>query len=324
MLIPADADARTWIGGAIGALGGRDALHDIQIEILDEIGTQMFGLEPGTEVASHSADDIIAIGADPELRRQIVRLAVVLELADSALERSTTHDVEQFASALGVHTALVHEARAVANHHAVVLHADLARHSWVARETIRESLSGRIVELSRSKLAYMGIGHDDHLASKWRELRDLPEGTWGRGVAEFYERHGFPFPGEPHGIFDIGARHDFIHVLGDYDATPEGELETFGLIAATMDGDDGLTLLAVTLGIFQNGSIRHMMGKKVQMARSDTLSDPGTTRRWIDAIRRGVACNADLMGGIDHFAMAHLPLDEARRQVGLPPAVDRS
>lgn len=320
MLIPSDEDARQWLGAAIGALGGRHALHDLQAEILAEIGWQLFGLDPSRPIDVLDADDVIASGASEELRRQIINLAIVIELTDHALERTTTRDVEAFAAAIGVRTGLVHETRALAEHHAVLLHADLVRHSWVVRETIRESVSGRIVELSRSKLAWMGVGHDETLARRWRALRDLPTGTWGRGVADFYERHDFPFPGEPHGIFDIGARHDFIHVLGDYDATPEGELETFGLIAATMPGDQGLTLLAVTLGIFQNGSIRHMAGKRVGMARSDTLADPGVTRRWVDSIRRGMACTVDLMAGIDHFAMAGLPIDDARRAVGLPPA----
>jgi hypothetical protein len=320
MFLPAPADARTWIGGALGALGGLERMHDLQREIVDDLGVVIYGFAPGEVIEPLSTETILTAGVGPELRAQMVRLAVVLELTDRALERSTTRGVEQFAARLGVRTVLVHEARQLAEHHTVLLHTDLLRHSWTARETAREALSGKVVELVRSKLSYLGIGHDDTIADRWRSLRDLPDGTWGRGVADFYERHGFAFPGEPHGIYEIGARHDFIHVLADYDATPEGELDTFALIAATMPDEEGLTLLAVTLGIFQNGSIRHMSGKRVVMARSDTLADPGAAKRWVDAFRRGAACSVDLMAGIDHFAMADLPIDEARRQVGLTPA----
>lgn len=320
MLLPTPDDAPTWIGGAVGALGGWDRMHELQREIVTDLAEIVYGIPPSDRIPALGAEEVLTAGADELLRKQIVRLAVMVEITDRALERRVTRGVEQYAARLGVRTVLVHEARALAEHHAVLLHTDLLRHSWTAHETVRESLSGRIVELSRSKLAYLGIGHDDAIANRWRALRDLPDGTWGRGVADFYARHGFPFPGEPHGIYEIGARHDFVHVLAGYDATPEGELDTFALIAATMPDEQGLTLLAVTLGIFQNGSIRHMSGKRVAMARTDTLADPGALRRWVEAFRRGSECRVDLMGGIDHFAMAPLPLDEACRQVGLPPA----
>ena len=44
---------------------------------------------------------------------------------------------------------------------------------------------------------------------------------------------GFPFPGERFGIYELGARHDWVHVLA---ATrpPEGELDVFAFIAASM------------------------------------------------------------------------------------------
>ena len=320
MFLPNPEDCRTWIGGAVGALGGWERIHDLQREMLRDLAETIGGIPADEEIPALGTEEILVAGVSPELRRQIVRLAVIVELTDQALERSTTRGVEQYAARLGVRTVLVHEARALAEHHTVLLHTDLLRHSWTAHETLHESLSGRLVELVRSKLSYLGVGHDEKIAARWRGLRDLPEGTWGRGVADFYARHGFPFPGERHGIYEIGARHDFVHVLAGYDATPEGELDTFALIAATMPEEQGLTLLAVTLGIFQNGSIRHMMGKRVQMARSDTLADPGAVRRWIEAFRRGSECTVDLMGGVDHFAMAPLPMEEACRRVGLGPA----
>ena len=62
---------------------------------------------------------------------------------------------------------------------------------------------GDLFELIRSKLAYQGLAPDTHIAQKWRAWRDCPEGSWGRGVADFYEAHHFPFPGERHGICTV-------------------------------------------------------------------------------------------------------------------------
>ncbi|MFM7224943.1 MAG: hypothetical protein ACKO1Y_05855, partial [Actinomycetota bacterium] len=178
---------------------------------------------------------------------------------------------------------------------------------------------GRLVDLAGSKLAYTGLVADEAIARKWRSLADRPAGSWGRELAEFYRRHEFPFPGERHGIYEIGARHDFVHVLTDYDATPEGELDVFAFIAAAMPDARGLSLLAVTLGIFQNGAIRRVMGKRVRMARTDTLQDAGASLRWADAFRRGRLSGTDVMGGVDHFALAPLPLDEVRARLNVVP-----
>jgi hypothetical protein len=137
-------------------------------------------------------------------------------------------------------------------------------------------------------------------------------------VADFYHRHGFTYPGQLDGISEVGARHDFIHVLADYPPTPEGEIDVFALIAAAMPDPRGFTQFAMTLGLFQNGAIRHVAGKRIKIARTDTLADPGAPSRWADAMRRGAACTADVLN-VDHFAMKDLPLEEARAKLGLLP-----
>jgi hypothetical protein len=65
-----------------------------------------------------------------------------------------------------------------------------------------------------------------------------------------------------------------------------------------MPAERGVVLLAVTLGLFQNGSIHRVAGKPVKIARTDTLSDP-------DAV--------------DHFAYAPRPLDDVRAELNVVP-----
>jgi hypothetical protein len=137
-------------------------------------------------------------------------------------------------------------------------------------------------------------------------------------VFEFYISNGFPFPGERHGIYEVGARHDWVHVLTDYGTTPEGEIDVFAFIAASMPDPHGFVLLVVTLGIFQNGSIRHMFGRRVPSARLDTMSDEGAPQRFAAAIQRGRHCGVDVLG-MDHFAVADEPLDMVRRRLGVAP-----
>ena len=91
-----------------------------------------------------------------------------------------------------------------------------------------------------------------------------------------------------------------------------------------MDDPKGFTQLVMTLGLFQNASIHHVAGKKVAIARADTLTDPGASDRFADAMHRGSACTEDILGGIDHFALAAEQVDHLRLRFTILPKSDAS
>ncbi len=320
MLLPEADDARTVIGAALCAFGSSDGLQPLQAAVLDAIAADAYGIDLDAEpVAPLTVAQLDATDAPLPVRHQAAHLMVVLELVADPVVPGQADAVERYAHRLGVHQAILEDGRRLARHHVALMYADLQRSSWYTEQTVEQSLEGRFFELLRSKLAYTGVVPDRAIARRWEGLRDLPAGSWGRGVADFYERHHFPFPGELHGIYELGARHDFVHVLTDYDATPEGELDVFAFIAACMPDEKGLVLLAVTLGLFQNGAIHRVAGKRVKIARTDTLGDPGAAGRWGEAFARGQRCPFDVMGGIDHFALAPRSLDEVRERLGVAP-----
>jgi hypothetical protein len=244
---------------------------------------------------------------------------VVLEFVEQPSSMRVAQPVEQFAHGLGVSDTLLRDARRLAKGHFAWMYLDLQRHSWYEEETIKESVRGRWEELIRSKLAYTGVVADRVIEEKWRALRDCPDGSWGKTVADFYDAHGFPFPGERHGIYELGARHDWVHVLAGYETTAEGELDVFAFIASSMKDERGLVLLAITLGLFQNGSIRHVAGKRIGNARSDTLTDAGAVDRWVEAFRRGSLATTDVMGTVRLFEHKDELLDDVRERFGVVP-----
>ncbi len=316
MLLPTDTDARTVLGmvkAAFEPAGGLDAL---QQALLDGIAASLYKIDLA-DVPVATPEQVAAAEAGERLHA--VHLMVVLEFVEHPLSDRVATPIEDYARGLGVSLDLLRDARRLADGHFAWMYLDLQRHSWYEEETIKESLRGRWHELVRSKLAYTGVVADRAIANKWRALRDCPEGSWGKTVADFYDRHGFPFPGERHGIYELGARHDWIHVLAGYETTPEGELDVFAFIAASMADERGLVLLAITLGLFQNGSIRHVAGKHILNARSDTLTDDGAVARFTDALRRGNECTTDVMGSVAMFAHKDEPLDAVRAQFGVVP-----
>ena len=117
----------------------------------------------------------------------------------------------------------------------------------------------------------------------------LPEGSWGKAVADFYDRHGFPFPGERYGIYELGGRATTgcTIALAGYETTPEGELDVFAFIV--VHGRRAwAVLLAITLGLFQNGSIHHVAGKEIKIAVPPTRS-PTPARSTAGSMRSGAA-----------------------------------
>jgi hypothetical protein len=317
VLLPTDTDAPRVLGMVKAAFAPAGGLDELQESVLTGIASSLYRIDL-TQVPI--ADDAAVAHAGPEERLHAAHLMVVLELLEHAGRAAgVAEQVERYAHHLGVSHGLLRDARSLAKGHCAWMYLDLQRHSWYEEETIKESVRGRWEELVRSKLAYTGVVADRVIAEKWRALRDCPEGSWGKAVADFYDEHGFPFPGERFGIYELGARHDWIHVLTGYGTDPEGELDVFAFIAASMHDERGLVLLAITLGLFQNGSIHHVAGKKVAIARSDTLADDGAVDRWVDAFRGGSLATTDVMGTVRLFEHKDEPLDAVRERFGVVP-----
>ncbi|MDQ2677663.1 MAG: hypothetical protein M3Y51_02885 [Actinomycetota bacterium] len=320
--IPEREQIVPFLGGVIGALtwdgAGPTAL---QLELLDAV-VRRFALHDVPDV--HAIDawpsaDVRAALPSASVRDQLAHVVVALELMMHPLPVALERHVERYLIEVGVHAPYVSVLRDTAAHHVVRLHADLVRNSWYTEQTIKGMFSGRFEEMVRSKLSYYSVAKDERLASRWRALERCPEGSWGRGVADFYLTHGFAYPGEHTGIYEIGALHDWVHVLADYGTDPEGEIDVFAFISATMTDQRGFLQFIFTLALFQNGTIDTVGGRKVKIARADTLAEPGATDRLADSLYRAANCTADVMGGVDHFALATRQLDELREEWNIPP-----
>ncbi len=319
MILPEADEAELALAAVEGAFelgGGTDPL---QRSVLGVIAQDLYGLDPAHLPGPIPAPAFLAARPSPALCHSAVSLMVILEMLAHPLRPEVAEAVDEYARCLGVTDRMVGAARELAEQHLSVMVDDIERSTWFHRQTIHGALHGRFLEVVRSRLAYQGVLASRSIAAKWTALRRCPEGSWGRGVAEFYDRHGFPFPGERGGIREVGAVHDFVHVLADYEATPAGEIEVFAFIGASMPEQWGMAMLCFTLGIFQNGSIQVVGGKPVAIGRADTLSDPGNVERFGEALARGRATTVDVLGGIDHFALAAVDLEEVRDRFHVVP-----
>jgi hypothetical protein len=321
VILPESDDARTALAAVRGAFEGVGGLGALQDEVLASVARHLYGLDPTDLPDPIGPEEFLATEPDPRLCHGAVTLMVVLEMLVHPLPPETARAVTGYARRLGVVESMVDATRELADQHLEAMYEDVVRSTWFHREAVHEALHGRFLEVARSRLAYKGVVSSRAIADKWTALRRCPHGSWGRGVADFYERNRFPYPGQLGGIREVGAMHDFVHVLADYPATPAGEIEVFAFIAASMPDQWGLAMLCFTLAIFQNDSIHAVEGKPVAIGRADTLSDPGNVDRFGEALVRGRATTVDVLGGVDHFALAALDLEEVRARWNVVPRV---
>jgi hypothetical protein len=293
----------------------------VQVALVDALAARFVEhqLPSLAEVEPAEPSEVADALSNETVRQLLAHLLVLLELCDHPIRPRLERRIEQYLGELGVDVPQIDLARDSATDHLVRLRADLLRNSWYTEQTMAGIAAGKLWEYARSKLAYYGVAGDRDVARRWHALADLEPGTWGRTVADFYAAHEFPFPGERHGIYEIGAMHDWIHVLADYTTSPAGEIDVFAFIAATMDDPKGFVQLILTLALFQNATMDTVGGVKVSIARADTLSDPGAVEGLADSLWRAAQCPVDVMGGVDHFALADRPLDELRRQFNIVP-----
>jgi len=321
--IPSGAVAEAFIGGVLGAISpAGTTAAPVQLTVLQALVARFARHDPPPsveQVGPWDAGAVRLVLTDPRDRVTLAHVAVALELMVHPLPEDLEAHVEHYLRSIGVEAPYVSITRDTAREHLGRLHADLIRNSWYTHRTIEEVFHGHLSELARSKLSYYAIGDDRRIARRWRSLEDCPDGSWGAAVAEFYHVHHFPFPGEPHGIYEVGALHDWVHVLADYATDAEGEIDVFAFIAGTMTDGRGFVQFIFTLALFQNASVDTVGGIHIPIARADTLSDPGAAGRLAEAFWRAAHCTADPMAGVDHFALADTPLEELRERWNVAP-----
>ncbi|MGR3276789.1 hypothetical protein ACSYAD_16930 [Acaryochloris marina NIES-2412] len=84
---------------------------------------------------------------------------------------------------------------------------------------------------------------DPETARQYQVLVDLPDGTLGKELYQYYRDRNFPLPGEKESFSDILVPHDLIHLLSGIDTSPVGEIVVAGFEAGMSGSQFGFELL---------------------------------------------------------------------------------
>ena len=318
---PDAAEARLIAGGVAGAValdGGLAPLQRLMIESLTESMTGF--VVPATALPRIGPEAFAqAMRRRGEIfRTRMIQFMLLAALVLDPLPESIVVRIGEYAEQLGVDDDMVRVAQRFARHTYGLALVDFDRSGYM--QTWDPSRSGALHTSRELSSAWEQCVLDDALAARWAALRDLPDGTLGRGVARFYDARGFAFPGLTGSAPPLLAQHDWVHVLAGYGSTVEAEIEVFAFIARGNDDPRAFSLLAQVISLFETGYAASGMGL-FQYDRGH-LSHEGMAVRLADAMRRGALSAAENHGvdllAVDWFALADLPLADARAKLGVP------
>jgi hypothetical protein len=322
---PDAAEARVIAGGVAAAVAPSGGLTGLQRMLIESITDSMTGfVVPGGSVPRLDAGAFARALADREagFRSRMVQFMLLCALVLNPLPEDVVERVESYAREMNVDDSMLRIARDYAHGSLGLALVDFQRsgymETWDPAHTEALHTSGALTD------AWQQCALDPDLARRWEQLRDLPEGTLGRGVANFYDARGFEFPGRPGSAPPLLAQHDWMHVLGQYGSTVEAELEVFAFISRANDDPRAFSLLAMVISLFETGYLATGAGL-FQYDRGH-LSHEGMAVRLADALRRGALVGAHARGPdllrMDWFERAHLSVDEVRVELGVVPKSD--
>jgi len=258
----------------------------------------------------------LAAGLSGPLALQLCQGMMVVSLADGPPSPAAWVRITAFASALHVDMPALRTLQKMMEEHMLLFKLDFMRHSHIADMFKQQFLHhGGIRGLAAGILGMRGLHEDAALAARFTAFADLPEDTLGRHFFRHYRDNGFAFPGEKFGFPLAGAYHDFVHVLGGYSASPDGEMLVGGLTAGFRKHNPFYVILfaQLTFGAGIN------MAPVKQPTVTSIMAQPGLAPRFFRAIERGAAMNTDLSDDWNFWELVGLPIADARQRLGLAP-----
>jgi hypothetical protein len=309
--------AELLVRGLASATGTWGERTETQNAVISAVAAHLLGVTtPTAELDPISPDELGSALTDPTMRTRLVHGMVALEIIADPLPQKMNERVERYAGALQIDDGMLAVARDYANGAMSVATGDLLRNSYaIAHATQQAALSDTAAP------GPTGAANPE-LVAKWRALEQCASGSHGRTVWEFYQMRGFTFPGQPGAVNSLLAQHDWVHCLADYGTSAIGEIEVFTFLASAIPDPSGFSYAVIILGLFETCNVQVVPG--VATASPGHLSLPGGVTRFVDALRRGLALNLDVMGGVDWFEYADIPLDEVRRKLGVQPKGDEA
>ncbi|MGV9611649.1 hypothetical protein [Nocardia xishanensis] len=319
LLTPPDVEeVRLLARGVVTAAQGDDGLTPLQQLLIPALFLSMTGhpVELATLGSITAPEFAVGLARRNRIfRERIVQTMLLAALVVRPLPPVVATRLREFADALDVDDDMIAVAQKYAEGAIDLAAVDFARNGYLGGLDPRRLTALHTESLDSS---WGQISDDPALAARWASLRDLPVGTLGRGVADFYRDRGFVTPGLPGSAPPLLAQHDWVHVLAGYGTTLENEIEVFAFMARANDDPRAFSLLAMVVSLFETGYLH--AGAGLFEANEGHLRTEGMATRLADAMRRGALTRGshDFLD-LDWFGLADRPITVVRTEIDLTP-----
>jgi len=302
----------TVVRGLVGAIDVDGGPSSEQLRVLQAITTHLFeraDLDPSALVPLGPEETAAAL-PDPGARRRFAEVLFTLEMCRHPLNAALVTRCEEYSAALGSSPEEVEIFRRQIDDGVKLAAADFDR--FFTSHAVDRS------EPAFRARAAQAPEPDPELVARVERYHELPEGTVGWCLADFYTSHGFAVPGSEitpntYLYFD----HDHIHVISGIAPTGAGEIALGGFQVAMDDNSASTFAFFSPLVLHESGlsAFDEIVPKASTLARADAAELLGRE------MARGAATIADF-AWVDHLAMAARPLAEVRAEFGVRPPED--
>ena len=269
-------------------------------------------------VADIDPEELVQHGMDAAQATQLVRLMIVMAIAEGPPTESQAGLIRNFASALSVDEPGVSVFGHLAKGRMLRFKAAFARRSHVRvyLKNTRRLLKNPLAIL-RALLRFRGVlPEDKQISDRYRALGALPGDTLGRQFFEHCRRENLPLCGEKGGFPPGALYHDFTHVLAGYDTSPSGEMKAAAFQGGFTTHDCDFFTVLFGLLIHTAGINMTPFEMPVLLGR---IGQDQLALEVLHALERGAAMNTDLGADWDFWDDVERPIDEVRARMGIAP-----
>lgn len=296
-------------------------LSELEATCINAIQLNIYLTDYALDTLNEIAENDVAEAIPDETRRlELIRAGMFLIAAESHIDSGKTQVLASFAKALNVEENDLEGLEEMSHDHMEMAtldfmrrkaHPDYSMTDPQIKKTLKdhslESLWKYLMPLTSAKCK-----QDSALANKYKNLKNYPTNTVGFHLYEYYNKNHFNFPGEIEGDnpeFPM-IIHDISHVLGDYQPTPEEEMEVLAFTAGYRHGR-GFD------AVFQ-AIVHFHLGLKLDAA-FQPYQDRFQPEPFFRALRRGNQMTVDLFHKWDPWSIMDKDIEEVRKKFNIQP-----
>ncbi len=290
----------------VATADGALELHDVHTDTLRACASHLFHVEVDVDSLVGKLDGASEAVADATLQREVLNMAGIFPFLEEDNKEARVAVFGRLAEAFGQGKKFTRELHSLC--HGAVTEISICQ----LRPLMLESGVALWKAPGLMLKSLLHIDGDKAMLERYKTYEQLPEGTFGKVLTEYYHDNEFPLPGTKGAFFSNTLTvHDMHHVLTGYPTTPLGETCVVAFADGMMNLDMGKALICY-VAQFQVGI---QFDKGIEAWKHQFRPDA-----VVHAFERGGRATTNFeVKGFDFLPYLDQPINDVRRAMGIDP-----